>query len=869
MNKDACENGINVTPQTVRYSVTGMTCAACQAHVEKAVSGVEGVTSCAVSLLTDSMSVEGNADPSDVIEAVKKAGYGASVRSGKDGDGGFDEEELKDKETPKLIKRLVLSVVLLAVLMYFSMGVMMFGWPSPFMADHDMTALVMLEMILSAVILVINRQFFTSGIRSLIHGGPNMDTLVSMGAGISYLYSLFIFFRMTAADHHMQMELMNELYFESAAMIVTIITVGKTLESFSKGRTTNALKELMKLAPDTATVIRDGRETVIPASEVRVGDEFIVKAGESIPVDGIVIDGNASVNESALTGESIPVDKEPGDRVSAACISTSGYIRCTAERVGEDTTLSEIIRLVRDASSTKAPIARIADKVSAVFVPAVIAIAAVVFIIWILTGAAFSYAMTRAITVLVVSCPCALGLATPVAIMVSGGVGARNGILFKSSEALEVTGKTSIAVLDKTGTLTKGEPSVTDVLPAEGFTKEELLYTAFSLEKMSEHPLGKAVTLYCEEGGISSGEITGYVTHAGNGLEGELDGTRVFGGNALFISSKCDIGEGVLTESERLSREGKTPLFFSAGGKLCGIIAVSDVLKDDSVRAVSELKNLGLRVLMVTGDNEMTAKALSELAGVDETAAGILPGGKEGIVRKLKTHGRVLMVGDGINDAPALVSADIGMAVASGTDVAIGSADVVLMRSSLSDTAAAIRLSRRTLVIIYENLFWAFIYNILLIPIAAGVLAGIGVTMSPMLGAAAMSLSSFTVCMNALRLNLFRPHDASRDRRLKNFDRDRTLLDRMVSCEDNDDNVTCPMQEKKEKTMTRTLSIEGMMCGHCEATVKKALEGIDGVSEAAVSHEKGTAVVTLSGEVSDDVLRKAVEDRDYKVLGIE
>ena len=850
MANDTNEKIITDPGQPVRYSVTGMTCAACQAHVEKAVSGVPGVTSCSVSLLTASMSAYGSADPADVIEAVRRAGYDASVSDGEK-QGTFNEDDLKDRETPKLVKRLILSVCLLAVLMYFSMGVMMLGWPSPFAADHDMTSLVMLEMILSAVILVINRQFFTSGIRSLIHGGPNMDTLVSMGAGISYLYSIVTFIRIAAADHHMQMELMNELYFESAAMIVTLITVGKTLESFSKGRTTNALKELMKLAPETATVVRDGAEKVIPAAEVRVGDEFIVRAGESIPVDGIVTDGNASVNESALTGESIPVDKKPGDRVSAACISSSGYIRCKAERVGEDTTLSEIIRLVRDASSTKAPIARIADKVSAVFVPSVIAIAAVVFIIWLITGAPLPYAMTRAITVLVVSCPCALGLATPVAIMVSSGVGARNGILFKSSEALEVTGRTSVAVLDKTGTLTKGEPAVTDVLPAPGSVKEDLLRIAFSLEKMSEHPLGRAVTLYCEEEGIPYGDIHDYATHAGNGLEGILDGVQVYGGNALFIGSKCDVDRDMLSESERLSREGKTPLFFASGGKLCGIIAVCDVLKDDSVKAVTELKNLGLRVLMVTGDNEVTANALARLAGVDETAAGILPGGKESIVRKLKKLGTVLMVGDGINDAPALVSADIGMAVGSGTDVAIESADVVLMRSSLSDTCAAIRLSRRTLVIIYENLFWAFIYNILLIPIAAGVLTGAGVTMSPMLGAAAMSLSSFTVCMNALRLNLFRPHDPSGDRKLRNFDRERQLL------------------EKKENVMTRTMSIEGMMCGHCEASVKKALEGIEGVNEAVVSHEKGTAIVTLSQEVADDVLRKAVEDRDYKVLGIE
>ena len=842
---------------TSRYKITGMSCAACQAHVEKAVSGVEGVTKCEVSLLTNSMNVEGNASSEDIIKAVENAGYGASVSDAESGS--VTEDELKDTETPKLLRRLITSVILLLILMYFSMGVMMFGWPAPVGLVH--TGVITLEAVLSGIILIINRKFFISGFKAVIHKAPNMDTLVAMGAGVSYIYSLVNLIRVFNICREDALDIMmNELYFESAAMIVTLITIGKTLESYSKGRTTDALKSLMKLAPKSAVIFRDGKETEVPIEEVKVGDIYVVRPGENIPVDGTVVSGSSAVNESALTGESIPVDKEAGDKVSAACTNLSGFITCRAERVGEDTTLSEIISMVRNASSTKAPIARIADKVSGIFVPSVMGIALVVFVIWMIIGGGLPYALTRAITVLVVSCPCALGLATPVAIMVGNGVGAKNGILFKTSASLEEAGRSRIAVLDKTGTLTKGEPVVTDVLPAAGITEEELLKRAYALEAGSEHPLAKAVIAYAEERKISLIKPDDLHVLPGNGLVGTADGREIRGGNEKFVSDGCGISGEMKASASKLASEGKTPLFFSEDDKLLGMIAVSDVLKDDSAKAVSELKNLGLRVVMLTGDNELTAAEIGRLSGVDEIVSGVLPSGKESVIKKLREHGKVLMVGDGINDAPALTSADTGMAIGAGTDVAIDAGDVVLMKSSLSDVCAALRLSRKTLTVIHENLFWAFFYNILLIPIAAGAFSGLGLQMSPMFGAAAMSLSSFTVCMNALRLNLFRPHDASGDRAPRDFDRESKLLD-------NEEKSV--FSDVKETAMTRTMNIEGMMCAHCEASVRKALEAVEGVASADVSHEKGTAVVALSSEVSDDVLKKAVEDKDYKVTGIE
>ncbi len=835
----------NTMPETVKYNVTGMSCAACQAHVEKAVRGVEGVTSCEVSLLTNSMSVSGEAASEKIIEAVQNAGYCASVSgSSEKGTSIRDmEKELEYSETPVLVKRLISSAVILLILMYFSMGVMMFGWPAPSGLAHNMTGIAALEMILSLVIMVINGKFFTSGIRSALHGAPNMDTLVAMGSGVSFLYSIVTLVKMSSADHSIQMELMNELYFESAAMILTLITVGKTLESVSKGRTTDALKSLMKLAPDTAIVIRYGKEVKIPAEEVAEGDIYVVYPGESIPVDGTVIEGTSSVNESALTGESIPVDKEAGDSVYAACINMSGFIKCRADKVGTDTTLAKIIEMVRDASASKAPIARIADRVSGIFVPSVIGIAAFVFLLWLLLGAELPYALTRAIAVLVVSCPCALGLATPVAVMVGNGVAAKNGILFKTSSSLEEAGKSDTAVFDKTGTVTEGEPSVTDVEPACDVTGDELLEAAYSLERKSEHPLGKAVVIYSEEKKVTPFDVDDFQIHPGNGLEGKKDGKRLFGGNISYIGSKVNISEEIKISAEKLSKVGKTPLLFSTEEKFLGIIAVSDRIKETSAQAVSELKKLGLSVIMLTGDNETTGKAIADKAGIDTLIAGVLPDGKEKVIRDLKRDSRVLMVGDGINDAPALTAADTGMAIGSGTDVAIDAGDVVLMRSSLLDVCAAIRLSRKTLTVIHENLFWAFIYNVLLIPVAAGAYSRLGLEMSPMFGAAAMSISSFTVCMNALRLNLFDPYDNTKDRPVR--------------------------KKKKEKTMTKTISIEGMMCAHCEASVKKALEALEGVESAEASHEKGTAIVTLSGDVSDDILKKAVEDKDYKVTGIE
>ena len=843
--------------QRSRYRITGMSCAACQAHVEKAVSGVDGVTGCEVSLLTNSMVVEGSASSEEIICAVEKAGYGASI-SDKDASSS-SEDELKDTETPRLLRRLGISVILLLVLMYFSMGVMMFDWPAPDFLTHRVV--MMTEAVLSAMILFINRKFFTSGFNAVLHGSPNMDTLVAMGAGVSYIYSVVTVIRVLGmfADDPMHL-MMNELYFESAAMIVTLITVGKTLESYSKGRTTDALKSLMRLAPRSAVVIRDGKETEVPIEEVAVGDIFCVRPGENIPVDGIVISGSSAVNESALTGESIPADKQPGDKVSAACTNLSGFMTCKAERVGEDTTLSEIIRMVRDASSGKAPIARIADKVSGIFVPSVIAVAVFVFAIWMIVGAGLPYALTRAITVLVVSCPCALGLATPVAIMVGNGVGAKNGILFKTSASLEQAGRSRIAVLDKTGTLTKGTPVVTDIVPADGITGEDLIKTAASLEAGSEHPLAKAVISYAGTKGIRTFEVTDFRIYPGNGLVAVFSGRRLRGGNAGFVSEECSIPDEMKADAEKLSSEGKTPLYFSEDDRFLGIIAVSDVLKEDSVRAVSELKGLGLRVVMLTGDNELTAEAIGKKAGADEIVSGVLPRGKESVIRSLQAHGKVLMVGDGINDAPALTLADTGMAIGAGTDVAIDAGDVVLMKSSLSDVCAALRLSRKTLTVIHENLFWAFIYNLLLIPVASGVLAGAGIQMSPMLGAAAMSLSSFTVCMNALRINLFRPYDASHDRSARDFDRERILLD-------NEEKSV--FRNIKENKMTKTICIEGMMCSHCEASVKKALEALEGVTVTEVSHEKGTAVVELSSGLSDDILKKAVEDRDYKVTDIK
>jgi len=845
-----------------RFNVTGMSCAACQAHVEKAVGALEGVSSCSVSLLTNSMTVEGEASDAEIIAAVKKAGYGASSADDGSGKGGPGKNgELADTETPALVKRLVISAVLLAVLMYFGMGVMMFGLPMPFGTDHDMLLSAVIQAVISGLILIVNRKFFISGTMSLIHLAPNMDTLVSMGSGVSYIYSLVTLARMTGADMHHQMELMNELYFESAAMILTLITVGKTLESFSKGKTTDALKALMKLAPETAVVVVNGEEKTVPIEEVKVGDTYVVRPGESIPVDGCVISGSSSVNESALTGESIPVDKSEGDRVSAGCINISGFITCSAERVGEDTALSEIIRMVRDASATKAPIARIADRVSGVFVPSVIAVSLIVFVIWLITGAALPYALTRAIAVLVVSCPCALGLATPVAIMVGNGVAARNGILFKTSAALEEAGRSAIAVMDKTGTLTAGEPSVTDVLPAEGTDKDGLLSAACSLEKKSEHPLAKAVVTYCEGLGTKTFDTEDFTVLPGNGLKGSAGGRFYCGGNASFAGRYCSISEDTRRASDELSSDGKTPLFFVKEDRLLGIIAVSDVIREDSAGAVAALKRLGLRTVMLTGDNAGTAGAIARQAGVDEVVSGVLPDGKEKVIMKLRRTGKVLMVGDGINDAPALTAADTGMAIGAGTDVAIDAGDVVLMRSSLSDVCAALRLSRKTLTVIHENLFWAFIYNVLLIPLAAGAYSRFGLSMSPMLGAAAMSLSSVTVCLNALRLNLFRPGDASHDRRLKGFDRDRILLT------DEEKETVKPVS--KEEIMTKKVTIEGMMCGHCEATVKKALEALDGVAGAEVSHEKGTAVVTLTSDVPSDVLKKAVEDRDYKVVSVE
>ncbi len=865
-----------------QYNVTGMSCAACQTRVEKAVSSVEGVTSCSVSLLTNSMGVEGNADPSAIIKAVEDAGYGATKKSGNDqhakGTITYSEDDLADKTTPELKRRLLASLIFLIVLMYFSMGHMMLGFPLPKFFDGNHVAMGIMQMVLSGIILVINQKFFISGIKGVIHKSPNMDTLVAMGSGVSYIYSLVILFLMTDSvvkgNEELTMNYMNEFYFESAAMILTLITVGKMLESISKGRTTSALKSLMKLAPKTATVIRDGNETVIDAADVLIGDVFTVKPGESIPVDGVVIEGISAVNESALTGESIPVDKEEGSHVSSGTMNQSGFLKCRATRVGADTTLSQIIQMVSDAAATKAPIAKIADRVSAVFVPAVISIAFVTFIIWILIGADFGFALARAITVLVISCPCALGLATPVAIMVGNGVGAKNGIMFKTSAALEETGRAGIVVLDKTGTITNGNPAVTDIyLPGinraykaseialalkKDVALKEFITLCASVEAKSEHPLAKAVSDIANENGLRADEAKGFKALTGSGIQAEYRGFRVTAGNIKFIRNQTEVDTIIEQKADEYSESGKTPLIFADDKKVIGIIAVADTIKEDSVQAIKELQDMGMKVVMLTGDNKRTAMAIGNEVGANAVIADVLPDGKEKEIKKLQEYGRVLMVGDGVNDAPALTSADIGIAIGAGTDVAIDAADVVLVKSRLSDVPAAIRLSRATLRNIHENLFWAFFYNLILIPLAAGVFIKLtGWSLNPMLGAAAMSLSSFCVVTNALRLNLFDIRSTKRDAAYK---KKKTTREFVI-----DDNEN----ETEEKIMaTKTIKIEGMMCMHCEATVKKALEALDTVESAEVSHEKGNAVVTLSADTEDAVLKKAIEDKDYKVIEI-
>lgn len=925
-----------------QYMVTGMTCAACQAHVEKAVSRVPGVDKVTVSLLTNSMSVEGKASASDVVEAVEKAGYGAKPMNASSAGMSrleAEKEALEDHETPKLKRRLLISILFLMVLMYFTMGHNMLDLPVPFFLNHNHLGLALTEMILAFIVMAVNHAFFDSGFRSLFHRSPNMDTLVALGSSVSFGWSLYVFYKMTwlITQGSSSMDIMplyhDQLYFESAAMIPALITVGKLLESISKGRTTDALKGLMKIAPKTALVEREGKESLIPVEEVRAGDIFIVKPGESVPVDGEILEGETAVDESALTGESVPVDKKPGDRVSAATMNTNGYIRARALRVGEDTTFAQIIRMVSDAAATKAPIARIADKVSAVFVPAVILIAFLVFILWILLGAPVSRALEYAICVLVISCPCALGLATPVAIMVGNGMGAKNGILFKTSEALENAGKIDIAVMDKTGTITEGKPRVTDMVPAEGVSEKELLEKAYALEVKSEHPLALAVVDYGNRKSVKALPLTDFKILSGHGLEGNLGGKKLHGGSASYISTFTSIN-GLKDKAEALAEEGKTPLFFEEEGKLLGLMAVADVIKEDSPRAIQELKDMGIQVVMLTGDNEKTAAAMARKAGVDHVIAGVLPDGKEAVIRKLQTYGKVAMVGDGINDAPALVKADTGIAIGAGTDVAIDSADIVLMNSRLTDVSAAVRLSRETLKNIHENLFWAFAYNVLLIPMAAGLYPGI--RMNPMWGAAAMSLSSFTVCMNALRLNLFNVRSPSRDKKKKmavlpDWDTisgkpsseekpkaaggKAVVLVEGMMCENCENHVKKALESlpfitgaradhktgrvsityssqpdeaamkqvlakadyeyksilfpKEETNMKETVKIEGMMCNHCEMTVKKALEALDGVEKADVSHTKGTAVLTLDKAVADGDIKKAIEDKDYTFKGIE
>lgn len=856
-----------------QYRVTGMSCAACSARVEKAVGKVPGVTSCSVSLLTNSMGVEGTASSEQIIRAVQEAGYGATLKGADtgyqdstdaNGDTGLNEDALADRETPILKRRLTASLCFLLPLMYVSMGHMMWNWPLPDFLEGNHVAMGLVQMLLTIVIMVINQKFFISGFRSMWHRAPNMDTLVALGAGASFVYSTYALFAMTDAQLHGDAEAvmayMHEFYFESAAMILTLITVGKMLEARSKGKTTDALKSLMKLAPKTAVILRNGVETEIPIEQVKKGDVFVVRPGENIPVDGVVIEGSSAVNEASLTGESIPVDKEAGNSVSAATVNQSGYLRCEATRIGQDTTLSQIIQMVSDAAATKAPIAKVADKVSGVFVPAVIAIAAVTILVWLLAGQSIGFALARGISVLVISCPCALGLATPVAVMVGNGMGAKNGILFKTAASLEETGKVQVVALDKTGTITSGEPRVTDIIPAEGISEEELVSLAYALEKRSEHPLAKAIVELAENTGQKTVgievEITDFQAVPGNGLSGRLNGDLLLGGHMDFIRQQAVksgvtkagkvIPDEMQIKAEALSKEGKTPLFFSRDGVLLGVIAVADVMKDDSSQAIRELQNMGIHVVMLTGDNERTARAIGKKAGVDEVIAGVLPEGKERVIRSLKQRGKTAMVGDGINDAPALTRADIGIAIGAGTDIAIDAADVVLMKSRLSDVPAAIRMSRATLRNIHENLFWAFFYNVVGIPLAAGVWYPLlGWKLNPMFGAAAMSLSSFCVVTNALRLNLFRMYDASKDKKQK------------------------MKKNQEEKKMTKTMRIEGMMCGHCEARVKKCLEALAEVDEAVVNHETGTAVLTLNADITEEVLRKTVEDQDYTVSAIE
>ena len=854
-----------------QFNVTGMSCAACSARVEKAVKKVPGVTGCSVSLLTNSMGVDGTASDAAIIKAVQDAGYGASPKAAgaasAAGSASADLEALADHETPKLKRRLIASLGFLCVLMYFSMGHMMWGWPLPHWFDGNHIAMGLVQLLLAGIVMVINQKFFISGFKGLLHGAPNMDTLVAMGSMASFVWSTYALFAMTDAQLHgndeLVMHYMMEFYFESAAMILTLITVGKMLEARSKGKTTDALKSLMKLTPKTANLLRDGAEVTVPIEQVQKGDIFVVRPGENVPVDGVVLEGISAINESALTGESIPVDKAEGDKVSAATTNQSGFLKCRATRVGEDTTLSQIIRMVSDAAATKAPIAKIADTVSGFFVPAVISIAVVTTIVWLLLGHELGYALARGISVLVISCPCALGLATPVAIMVGNGLGARNGILFKTAASLEAAGRTQIAALDKTGTITRGEPKVTDILPAEGVSETELLTLAAALERKSEHPLAKAILACTDERKLNAPEVTDFTALPGNGLAARMDDVEILGGSAAFIQTKAAVPAELQEKAAALSAQGKTPLFFGGAGRLLGTIAVADTIKEDSARAIRELQNMGIRVVMLTGDNQRTADAIGRQAGVDAVIAGVLPDGKEAVIRQLQTCGKVAMVGDGINDAPALTRADTGIAIGAGTDVAIDAADVVLMNSRLSDVPAAIRLSRAALRNIHENLFWAFIYNIIGIPLAAGALISFGLTLNPMFGAAAMSLSSFCVVSNALRLNLFDLHSTRHDHAPKTAASLPAALTQPAADENKESSV------KEDTTMKKTLKVEGMMCGHCEARVKKALEALPEVAEAVVSHEAGTAIVTLSADVADDVLKKAVEDQDYKVTGIQ
>lgn len=856
-----------------QYNVTGMSCAACSARVEKAVKKVPGVTSCSVSLLTNSMGVEGTASPAAILSAVQEAGYGASPKTAsasKASDASTDLDALADHETPKLKRRLIASLGFLLVLMYFSMGHMMWGWPLPHWFDGNHVAMGLVQLLLAGIVMVINQKFFINGFKGLIHGAPNMDTLVALGSMASFVWSTYALFAMTRAQvdgsDELVMHYMMEFYFESAAMILTLITVGKMLEARSKGKTTDALKSLMKLAPKTATLVRDGAEVTVAIADVQKGDVFVVRPGENIPVDGVVLEGTSAVNESALTGESIPVDKAVGDKISAATTNQSGFLRCEATRVGEDTTLAQIIKMVSDAAATKAPIAKIADTVSGFFVPAVISIAVLTTIVWLLLGHELGYALARGISVLVISCPCALGLATPVAIMVGNGLGAKNGILFKTAASLEAAGRTQIVALDKTGTITEGAPRVTDLLPAEGVTETELLTLAAALESRSEHPLAKAVLADAEAKAITPPEVTDFAALPGNGLAAKLDGMDIYAGSAAFIQTKLTLPAALAQQAEKLASEGKTPLFFGGAGRLLGVIAVADTIKEDSPEAIRQLQNMGIRVVMLTGDNQRTADAIGRQAGVDEVIAGVLPDGKEAVIRQLQASGKVAMVGDGINDAPALTRADTGIAIGAGTDVAIDAADVVLMNSKLSDVPAAIRLSRATLRNIHENLFWAFIYNIIGIPLAAGLFIPFGLTLNPMFGAAAMSLSSFCVVSNALRLNLFDLHSTRHDHKTAS-----PAAAPVQSAAENNkkSDAEAPEVKTEDNPMKKTLKVEGMMCGHCEARVKKALEALPEVDEAVVSHEAGTAIVTLNAEVADDVLKNAVEAQDYKVTGIQ